>query len=93
MLNPLGDFLYFMALVDDVCGKLGLDRNDFSTPEELFQTIMERLPLKSLVKFDEMCGDDYLRDDFLGIMHRAVRSRIDEIRQAPLKAIESGRSA
>ena len=69
------DYRLFLSTVDEVCTKLGLDREDFSTPEELFQAVFERLSVKTLRQLDEMMGDDHMQDDLLGVMHRAVRER------------------
>ncbi|MCM3145354.1 hypothetical protein [Brevibacillus sp. MER 51] len=85
MHNPsivLTDFNTFIALMDKVCEELGLKRLDYSTPEELFQAVLGRYSVKYLSNLDEMMGEDYLRDDLLGIMHRAVRARIEESRRS-----------
>ncbi|WP_312116588.1 hypothetical protein [Brevibacillus reuszeri] len=71
----LDDYVLFLSTVDEVCVKLGLSRDDFSTPEELFHAVFEKFSLKTLQQLDEMMGDDHLRDDLLGVMHRAVRER------------------
>ncbi|MGF9907921.1 hypothetical protein [Brevibacillus porteri] len=80
--NVPTEFNAFIALMDKVCEELGLKRLDYSTPEELFQAVLGRYSVKYLSNLDEMMGEDYLRDDLLGIMHRAVRSRIEESRRS-----------
>lgn len=69
------DYRLFLSTVDEVCTKLGLNRNDFSAPEELFQAVFKRLSVKTLRQLDEMMGDDHMQDDLLGVMHRAVREQ------------------
>ncbi|WP_409176641.1 hypothetical protein [Brevibacillus fortis] len=80
--NVLTEFNSFITLMDKVCEELGLKRLDYSTPEELFQAVLGRYSVKYLSNLDEMMGEDYLRDDLLGIMHRAVRARIEESRRS-----------
>ncbi|MED1784264.1 hypothetical protein P4V43_20795 [Brevibacillus fortis] len=81
--NALSEFnMLLVGLIDKVCEELGLKRLDYSTPEDLFRAIFDRCSAKYLSNLDDMMGDDYLRDDLLGIMHRAVRVRIEESRRS-----------
>lgn len=85
----LDDYFLFLSTVDEVCVKLGLNRDDFSTPEELFHAVFEKFSLKTLQELDEMMGDDHLRDDLLGLMHRSVRDQIQEVGLPVEKGIRS----
>lgn len=77
--NALDDFQELLNLIDDVCHGYGLNRRDFTTPSELFQAVVAKVSIGTLLFLDAEMGDEYLQDDLLGIMHRAVRARIAEV--------------
>ncbi|MFE1631252.1 hypothetical protein ACFLFF_31430 [Brevibacillus reuszeri] len=74
--NTPDEFEVFRNRTYSLCTKLGLKWENYSTPEELFQAVANKFPEKALLSVDELMGDDHLRDDLLGVMHRAVRERI-----------------
>ncbi|GEC93918.1 hypothetical protein [Brevibacillus brevis] len=88
--NVSVDAIMLLGLMDEVCEKLGLRLRDYATPEDLFEAVFSRTSINILTKLDEKMGDEFLQDDLLGIMHRAVRARI---RKVSPESVESGRSA
>jgi hypothetical protein len=72
------DFRLFIGLIDDLCNRYGLNRSDYKHPSELFRAVVARVSIETLLFLDKEMGDDYLQDDLLGLLHRAVRSRIQE---------------
>ncbi|GED53510.1 hypothetical protein EDM54_01500 [Brevibacillus borstelensis] len=89
--NALDDFYVFMSHVDAMCQSYGLNREDYSTPADLFRAVVAKVPIYKLLCLDEWMGDDYLRDDILGIMHRAVRERLAELASPVGTASPEGR--
>jgi hypothetical protein len=77
--NALDDFDLLMSMIDEICNKLGLNRKDYTTHTQLFVDVYQRLSLETLLHVNEMLGDAYLDDDFLGDAHRLVRARIQEL--------------
>ncbi|GED68992.1 hypothetical protein BRE01_26940 [Brevibacillus reuszeri] len=73
--NTPDEFEVFRNRTYSLCTKLGLKWENYSTPEELFQAVANKFPENALLSVDEVMGDDHLRDDLLGVMHRAVRER------------------
>ncbi|WP_024985304.1 hypothetical protein [Brevibacillus borstelensis] len=77
--DTLGDFHQFMGQIEKTCKRLGLDFGEYTSPFELFQDVMARESVETLQYLDARMVDDYLHDDILGDMHRAVRNRLREL--------------
>ncbi|RNB72151.1 hypothetical protein EDM58_21850 [Brevibacillus panacihumi] len=91
--NALDDFKTFMSQIEWLCQHLRLNLDDYTSSYDFFRDVMGRVSVGTLQSLDTMMGDDYLHDDLLGEMHRAVRSRLQELRPTVSLAGESGWSA
>lgn len=73
------DFETFMGEINWICNRLGLNLDDYKNTFDFFRDVMGRFSVKTLRCLDERMGDDYLHNDLLGDMHRAVRGRLREL--------------
>lgn len=78
------DFRLFIGLIDDLCNRYGLNRRDYKHPSELFRAVVAGVSIETLLFLNKEMGDDYLQDDLLGLLHRAVRSRIQEFEEGSM---------
>ncbi|MFE1626989.1 hypothetical protein ACFLFF_09620 [Brevibacillus reuszeri] len=76
--NTLDEFELFINRTNNLCIKLGMKWENYSTPEELFQAVANKFPVKALLLADERIEDECMQDDFLGMMYRPIRDRIQE---------------
>lgn len=73
------DFERFMGEIDRTCKLLGLNLDDYTNADDFFRDVMGKVSVKTLQLLDEQMGNDYLHNDVLGDMHRAVRGRLREL--------------
>ncbi|WP_425622493.1 hypothetical protein ACPT9H_18145 [Brevibacillus borstelensis] len=92
--EQLVDFDHFMILVASTCRKYGLNWSDYKEPTECFLAIIDKAPLKALLKVDAFLEDAYKAEDSFGVIHRAVRDRIQVLERAQrVVGLEGVRSA
>ncbi|MGF9822569.1 hypothetical protein ABE430_20365 [Brevibacillus agri] len=72
------DFDVYMVRVVKTCQKYGLNWQDYKDPTECFLAIIDKAPLKALKKVDVLLEDAYKAEDSFGVIHRAVRARLDQ---------------
>lgn len=78
------DFNHFILLVDSTCQKYGLNWRDYKDHTECFLALISRISVKALKQIDGILEDSYLDDDSFGVIHRAVRERIQCLEQVQL---------
>lgn len=92
--EQLVDFDHFMILVASTCRKYGLKWSDYKDPTECFLAIIGKVPLRALLKVDTILEDSYKGEDSFGVIHRAVRGRLQVLERAQrVVGLEGVRSA
>ena len=66
-----------MGLLEQNCKLLGLKPPlEYGTYRNLWCVVVEKLSLDTIQALDKMMGEDYMRDDVYGFLHRKLRERL-----------------
>lgn len=70
-------FQMLLGHLEKVCMLYGMKHPfEYGTYENLWDTLLEKLPIKTMKKLDVMMGDNYQLSDCFGEMHRKLRDRL-----------------